>query len=101
MNDDPQFCPSMAYQIRESDSALIARQCQRPHGHNDRAPHRNGIASDAGAWTTDEAMESLLYVLGLLPLETDAADARERAAAHLDATVDALLAAASRRHLPD
>ena len=63
----PQFCPSMAYQIRESDSALIARQCQRPHGHNDSAPHRNGIASDAGAWTTDEAMESLLYVLDVVP----------------------------------
>ena len=74
MNDDPQFCPSMAYQIRESDSALIARQCQRPHGHNDRAPHRNGIASDAGAWTTDEAMESLLYVLTFVAAREEQTD---------------------------
>ena len=87
----PQFCPSMAVQVRERDGAWIVYQCARPFGHDDERPHRNGIASDAGAWTDDEARDSIEHLRSIAATEYGKAiaDVREaigdrRLLPHLD-----------------
>ena len=55
-------CPSSCYMIREHDKARILYRCFRERGECKGRRHANGIAADAGSWTTREGLISLSYL---------------------------------------
>lgn len=55
-------CQSRAYMIRERDGQGVLYQCFRDRGECKGRLHKNGLGSDAGAWTGAQGMKSLAYL---------------------------------------